>query len=117
MVAICEREGFIPKYFTEGPKDKADRVLQDMQKYTRDLIENESGLSIMMERALKQIDDEEARIKAAAEAGEDADEEAMFNYDKPVFEIEDYEEFKEFGEELSAEDEEYMLSLLEGAED
>jgi hypothetical protein len=117
LVAICEREGFIPKYFAEGPKDKADRVLQDMQKYTRDLIENESGLSIMMERALKQIDDEEARIKAAAEAGEDADEEAMFNYDKPVFEIEDYEEFKEFGEELSAEDEEYMLSLLEGAED
>ena len=41
----------------------------------------------------------------------------MFNYDKPVFEIEDYQEFKEFGEELSAEDEEYMLSLLEGAED
>ena len=117
LVAICEREGFIPKYFTEGPKDKADRVLQDMQKYTRDLIENESGLSIMMERALKQIDDEEARIKAAAEAGEDADEEAMFNYDKPVFELEDYEEFKEFGEGLSAEDEEYMLSLLEGAED
>ena len=117
LVAICEREGFIPKYFVEGPKDKADRVLQDMQKYTRDLIENESGLSIMMERAIKQIDDEEARIKAAAEAGEDADEEAMFNYDKPVFEIEDYQEFKEFGEELSAEDEEYMLSLLEGAED
>ena len=117
LVAICEREGFIPKYFTEGPKDKADRVLQDMQKYTRDLIENESGLSIMMERSQKQIDDEEARIKAAAEAGENADEEAMFNYDKPVFELEDYEEFKEFGEELSAEDEEYMLSLLEGAED
>ena len=117
LVAICEREGFIPKYFAEGPKDKADRVLQDMQKYTRDLIENESGLNIMMERALKQIDDEEARIKAAAETGEDADEEAMFNYDKPVFEIEDYEEFKEFGEELSIEDEEYMLSLLEGAED
>lgn len=117
LVAICERDGFIPKYFVEGPKDKADRVLQDMQKYTKDLIENESGLSIMMERALKQIDDEEARIKAAAEAGDDADEEAMFNYDKPVFELEDYEEFKEFGAELSAEDEEYMLSLLEGNEE
>lgn len=117
LVAICERDGFIPKYFVEGPKDKADRVLQDMQKYTKDLIENESGLSIMMERALKQIDDEEARIKAAAEAGDDADEEAMFNYDKPVFELEDYEEFKEFGAELSAEDEEYMLSLLEGDEE
>lgn len=117
LVAICERDGFIPKYYVDGPKDKADRVLQDMQKYTKDLIENESGLSIMMERAMKQIDEEEARIKAAAEAGEDADEEAMFNYDKPAFELDDYSEFKDFEEEQSAEDEEYMLSLLEGDDD
>lgn len=117
LVAICERDGFIPKYFIDGPQDKADRVLQDMQKYTRDLIENESGLNIMMERALKQIDEEEARIKAAAEAGEDADEEAMFNYDKPAFELEDYSEFKDFEAELTKEDEEYMLSQLEGDED
>ena len=116
LVALCERDGFIPKYFVDGPKDKADRVLQDMQKYTKDLIENESGLSIMMERALKQIDEEEARIKAAAEAGEDADEEAMFNYEKPAFEIEDFEEFKDFTDELSEEDELYMASLLEGNE-
>ena len=96
LVAICERDGFIPKFFTEGPKDKADRVLQDMQKYTKDLIENESGLSVMMERAVTQIEEEEARIKAAAELGDDADEETMFNYDKPAFELEDYSEFKEF---------------------
>ena len=30
LVAICERDGFIPKYYVDGPKDKADRVLQDM---------------------------------------------------------------------------------------
>ena len=117
LVAICERDGFIPKYYTEGPKDKADRVLQDMQKYTKDLIENESGLSIMMERAVKQIDEEEARIKAAAEAGDDADEEAMFNYEKPVFDLEDYSEFKDFEAELSEEDEAYMMALLEGEEE
>ena len=116
LVALCERDGFIPKYFVDSPQDKADRVIQDMQKYTKDLIENESGLSIMMERALKQIDEEEARIKAAAEAGEDADEEAMFNYEKPAFEIEDFEEFKDFTDELSEEDELYMASLLEGNE-
>ena len=114
LVAICERDGFIPKYYVEGPKDKADRVLQDMQKYTKDLIENESGLNIMMERALKQIDEEEARIRAAAEMGDDADEEAMFNYEKPVFELEDYSEFKDFEAELSEEDDEYIQSLLEG---
>lgn len=70
----------------------------------------------MMERALKQIDEEEARIKAAAEAGEDADEEAMFNYEKPAFEIEDFEEFKDFMDDLSEEDELYITSLLEGNE-
>lgn len=117
LVAICERDGFIPKFFVDGPKDKADRVLQDMQIYTKDLIESETGLSTKMERALVQIEEEEARIKAAAEMGEDADEEAMFDYDKPVFEIEDYEEFKEFSDEMSEEDEEYLASLLSGEDD
>lgn len=117
LVAICERDGFIPKFFVDGPKDKADRVLQDMQIYTKDLIESETGLSTKMERALVQIEEEEARIKAAAEMGEDADEEAMFDYDKPVFEIEDYEEFKEFSDEMSEEDEEYLASLLNGEDE
>ena len=117
LVAICERDGFIAKFFVDAPKDKADRVLQDMQKYTKDLIENESGLSVMMERAVTQIEEEELRIKAAAEMGEDADEDAMFNYDKPVFELEDYSEFKDFEAELSEEDEEYMLKLLSGEEE
>ena len=112
LVALCERDGFIPKFFVDGPKDKADRVLQDMQKYTKDLIENESGLSVMMERAVTQIEEEEARIKAAAEMGEDADEEAMFNYDKPAFELDDYSEFKDFETELTEEDERYLASLL-----
>jgi hypothetical protein len=71
----------------------------------------------MMERAVTQIEEEEARIKAAAEAGEDADEEAMFNYDKPAFELDDYSEFKDFEAELSDEDEEYLASLLEEEDD
>ena len=112
LVAICERDGFIPKFFVDGPKDKADRVLQDMQIYTRDLIQNETGLNVMMERAVVQIEEEEARIKAAAELGDDADEEAMFNYDKPVFELEDYSEFKDFEAELAEEDADYLASLL-----
>ena len=117
LVAICERDGFIPKYFSEGPKDKADRVLQDMKIYTKDLIESETGLTTKMERALVQIEEEEARIKAAAEMGDDAEEEAMFNYDKPVFELEDYSEFKDFEAELSEEDQEYLTSLLNEEEE
>ena len=114
LVAICERDGFIPKFFIESPKDKADRVLQDMKIYTKDLIESETGLTTKMERALVQIEEEEARIKAAAEMGDEAEEEAMFNYDKPVFELEDYSEFKDFETELAEEDADYLASLLEG---
>lgn len=117
LVALCERDGFIPKYYTDGPQDKADRVLQDMQIYTKELIKNESGLSVMMERAVSQIEEEEARIKAAAELGEDGDEEAMFNYDKPAFEFDDYSEFKDFEQERAEEDEEYLISLLNGEEE
>nr|DAL81170.1 MAG TPA: hypothetical protein [Bacteriophage sp.] len=27
LVALCEREGFIPRYYTDGPQDKVDRTL------------------------------------------------------------------------------------------
>jgi len=66
-----------------------------------------------MERATTQIKEEEARIAAAAQMGEDANEEEMFNYDKPVFELEDYSEFKDFEAEGVAEDKKYLESLLE----
>jgi hypothetical protein len=63
------------------------------------------------------MEEEEARIKAAAEMGDEAEEEAMFNYDKPVFELADYSEFKDFEAELSEEDENYLLSLMNEEEE
>ena len=29
LVAICETDGFIPRYYTDGPQDKVDKTLQD----------------------------------------------------------------------------------------
>ena len=29
LVAMCEKDGFIPRYYTDGPQDKVDRTLQD----------------------------------------------------------------------------------------
>ena len=31
IVAICEKEGFIPRFYTSGPQDHVDRVIEDMQ--------------------------------------------------------------------------------------
>jgi len=30
IVSICEKDGFIPRYYTDGPQDKVDRTLQDL---------------------------------------------------------------------------------------
>jgi hypothetical protein len=63
LVALCEKDGFIPKYYTAGPQDHVDRVIEDLKQYTHDLIINESGLEIMMEKAMKDIAEENERIK------------------------------------------------------
>jgi uncharacterized protein YaaN involved in tellurite resistance len=113
LVLICEKDGFIPKYYTAGPQDHVDRVLEDMQRYTRTLIENEAGLSQMIENAMKQMEDEAERIKEAGEASEEDEEASLFDYEKPVLEDEDFADFQEFEEELEEMDEDYFSSLLE----
>jgi len=30
IVALCEQEGFIPRYYTDGPQDKVDYTIRDM---------------------------------------------------------------------------------------
>ena len=114
LVAICERDGFIPKYYNAGPKDHADRVIEDLQKYTHDLIENESGLSAMMETAVKQILEENERIREAAEAGEEADEDKLFDYDNVEgLETKDFVDFNDFQEELALEDEDLFKAFFD----
>jgi hypothetical protein len=27
LIAMCERDGFFPRYYTDGPQDKVDRTL------------------------------------------------------------------------------------------
>lgn len=114
LVALCEKEGFIPRYYTSGPQDHVDRVLEDLKKYTHDLIVEETGLSSMVEVALKQIEEEKERIKAAAEAPEQDEEDKLFDYENTDFlNDQDFVDFKEFENDLSEEDRDYYDSLLE----
>jgi hypothetical protein len=114
IVAICEADGFIPRYYTDGPQDKIDKVILDMQKYTHDLIINESGLGTMIETAMKQMNEEEARIKAAAELKENGgDEDAdLFDYDEGIVNEEMYEEFSDYEKDLDDRSQEFF-DLLE----
>ena len=116
LVAICEEEGFIPKYYTDGPQDKVDRVLEDLQRYTHTLVTEEMGLGNLIENALKQIEQDKMALEDFEDEDEDeAFEEALFDYDTNlVIQDEDFEEFKAFEEELELENEEYFRSLEEG---
>lgn len=99
LVALCERRGFIPKYYTDKPQDKVDRVLEDIQRYTHDLITNETNLGLLVEKAAKQMIEEQEKIAAAAQSSEETDEEKMFNYDEKVITYEDFAELDDFIEE------------------
>jgi hypothetical protein len=118
LVAICEKEGFIPRYYTDGPQDLPDKVILDMQKYTYDLITNETGLSTMIENAIKQIEEENERIREAAEGKEDSKDELdkMFDYDEEVIETADYIEFQDYEEDLKDIDDKNLKALLESEE-
>lgn len=98
LVTICEKEGFIPKYYADGPQDKADRVIEDLKKYTKDLVTNEADLDTMFESAQRQMAEEQEKIAAAAKAGENGaeEEDKLFDYGSYEITDEDYEEMANF---------------------
>ena len=120
LVAICEADGFIPRYYTDGPQDKVDRVLQDMQGYTRTLITEEMNLGTLIERAVKQIEeDREREAQGDSEAADDDEimENALFaDNATSVITDGDITAFREAEEQWAEEDEELMRSVLEGDE-
>lgn len=97
LVAMCEKDGFIPRYHIDEPKDRADRVIQDMQKYTHDLVVEELGLGNLIENAIKNIERERESIQAAAsnpDSFEEQEEESLFDYGGKPLEDQDYIDFE-----------------------
>lgn len=78
LVAVCEKDGFVPRYYTDEPKDKVDKIILDMQEYTHDLVTEELGLGNLIENGLKQLE-REREMRAQAEKDNIDD---LFNYDK-----------------------------------
>ena len=121
LVMLCEKDGFLPRYYVDGPQDKVDRTLQDIQNYTHQLITEEMNLGNLIENAVKQIqiDKEKEAIKDADAANDEEIFEAeLFDEDKKAFlNDEDFEQLQEFIEENEIDDEEYLQSLLNNDEE
>ena len=118
IVAICERDGFIPRYYTDGPQDKVDWVIKDLKDYTRQLVTEEMNLGALIERAVKQIEDD--RIKDAqlndddnAEDDDEAFERSLFEDSSTVLSDQDFADFSEFEDEEENAANELFNSLLE----
>lgn len=116
LVALCEKDGFIPRYYTDGPQDKVDRTLQDLQSYTRSLVTEEMNLGNLIEKAIKEI-----QIEKEKEAGTEADaanDEELFEAELFADTIDstltdkDFEELKLFEEEQGKADNDFLTQLL-----
>ena len=118
LVALCEKEGFIPRYYIDEPNDKVDRTLQDLQNYTRDLINEETNLSSMIEHALREIEkDKENEARLESDDGtddEEAFEASLFEDDaEKVLQDEDFAAFADFEEGLESDDNDFLSSIFE----
>ena len=94
LVAICEKDGFIPRYYISEPNDKVDQTIIDMKRYTRTLITEETNLGNLIEEAIKnnQKEDEAAKEAEETDTGllNDVEELEQQLQDK---DFEDYSEF------------------------
>ena len=112
LIEMCEKQGYIERYYIDNPKDKVDLTIQDMQKYTRTLIEEETNLSNMIEAALKQ------NAKEDQEALENNEDDIVDEEDIDLDEVEetlkdnDFENFNEFLAEESELDLESFIKEL-----
>lgn len=94
LVAICEKDGFIPRYYVGEPNDKVDQTIIDMKRYTRTLITEETNLGNLIEEAIKnnQKEDEAEKNSDDVDTGllDDVEELEKQLQDK---DFEDYSEF------------------------
>ena len=118
LVAVCETDGFIPRFYVDGPQDKVDRVIQDMQEYTRTLITEEMHLGSLIEKAVKQIEEDKANdIDLEDDDGDDdALEEKLFSKEETFLTDQDFMDFKDAEEEWLEADKEFFDSLTEEEE-
>lgn len=111
LIELCEKEGYIERYYVEQPHDKVDLTIQDMQRYARTLIEDETNISTMVEKALRENakEDEEKAKNAESDIVDDADL-SIEELEKTIKDS-DYADFEEFKEQESAQDNEFLQGL------
>lgn len=117
LVLVCEKDGFIPRYYTDGPQDKVDYVIRDFQDYVTTLVKEELQLGPLIERSIKQIEEEREAERQAEVTVDDEDEEERF--ERELFEKkdesltdDDFVDFNDFLDESEEDDKNFYNSLF-----
>ena len=115
LIEMCEKEGYIERYYIDSPNDKVDFTIQDMQRYTRSLIEDETNLGSMVEKALRENakEDEESAKNKESDIVDDADL-SIEDLEKTIQDKE-YSDFEDFQEEQELADQRYINGESDGA--
>ena len=108
LIEMCEKQGYIERYYVESPKDRVDLTIADMQRYTRTLIEEETNLPVMVEKALREIDKEDKDNAANTESEIVDDIEISLDDLEQTLKDKDFEDFEDFLEEAAAADADYL---------
>ena len=108
LIEMCEKQGYIERYYVESPKDRVDLTIADMQRYTRTLIEEETNLPVMVEKALREIDKEDKDNAANTESEIVDDIEISLDDLEQTLKDKDFEDFEDFLEEEAAADADYL---------
>lgn len=116
FVALCEKDGFIPKYYVDGPQDKVDRVIEDMQYYVKTLVTEEMGLGNLIENAVKKIEQRQANEAQESTDGDDIDmdeENKLFDYNNNIITTdEDFQEFYDWEDDEEKANEDFLKSFF-----
>ena len=105
LVELCEKEGFIPRFYISQPNDRVDETLQDLKYYTNTLVTEEMNLGNLIENAVKEMAKQEAK-----EEDEDIDDELEYDNIGTLID-EDFIEHKQFLEDEADLDEILLKSL------
>ena len=108
LVEVCEKQGFIPRYYVDGPQDRVDETLQDMKNYTRTLVTEEMNLGNLIENAVKEMAKAENK-----EEDEDIEDGIMTMEELDELKDEDFIEQNEFLDGESSIDEDLLKHLRE----
>lgn len=104
LIALCEKDGYIEKFYADRPQDKVDITIQDMQRYTRRLVEEETNLNELLQAAIERNAKEDAEDKDESDIV-DFDDMTMEDIENQITTDRDFEEFNEFQSKEMDEDE------------